>query len=119
MAAIISQMAANKRARQKNGGHTRLVPPEKCVYTLPPFDPCFDPKVHNKYVRAMTANEDKNRMDNRRQSEYYGQPMESRLKVLRGTDIGVSLGVLSTGIACIVFLSIYIYCMFSSKRLLF
>ncbi len=26
---------------------------DKCVYTLPPFDPCFDPLVHNKYMRAM------------------------------------------------------------------
>ena len=47
MAAIISQMAANKRARQKNAHHY-IVGSDKCVYTLPPFDPCFDPLVHNK-----------------------------------------------------------------------
>ena len=52
MAAIISQMAANKRARQK-GAVTAYVSSDKCVYTLPPFDPCFDPMVHNKYVRSM------------------------------------------------------------------
>lgn len=53
MAAIISQMAANKRARQK--GRKHIIPPDKCVYTLPPFDPCFDPIVHNKYVKAMNC----------------------------------------------------------------
>ena len=50
MAAIISQMAANKRARK--AGLKNVIPPEKCVYILPPFDPCFDPTVHNKYIRA-------------------------------------------------------------------
>ena len=24
---------------------------DKCVYELPPFDPCFDPRKHNKYVK--------------------------------------------------------------------
>ncbi len=52
MAAIISQMAANKRLRQKGIGGL-CVSSDKCVYTLPPFDPCFDPLVHNKYMRAM------------------------------------------------------------------
>ena len=52
MAAIISQMAANKRLRAK-GLSGQCVSSDKCVYTLPPFDRCFDPKVHNKYVRAM------------------------------------------------------------------
>ncbi len=52
MAAIISQMAANKRLRQK-GTLAQCVSSDKCVYTLPPFDPCFDALVHNKYMRAM------------------------------------------------------------------
>lgn len=121
MAAIISQMAANKRARQKGGGQARLIPADKCVYTLPPFDPCFDPKVHNKYIRAMSNNDTttKRNPDNRRQSEYYGQPMDTRLTVITGQDIAVSLGVLCTGIVSVVFLIIYIYCMFSSKSFMF
>ena len=51
MAAIISQIAANKRARAKQA-HL-AVSSDKCVYHLPPFDPCFDPLVHNKFMRAM------------------------------------------------------------------
>ena len=51
MAAIISQMAANKRARLKN--NKRIIPAEKCVYFLPPFDERFDPTVHNKYIKAI------------------------------------------------------------------
>ena len=51
MAAIISQIAANKRARAKN--QRASVSSDKCVYLIPPFDPCFDPVVHNKYCRSM------------------------------------------------------------------
>jgi hypothetical protein len=41
MAAIISQLAANKRARAKRIKNT--IPIDKSVYLLPPFDPSFDP----------------------------------------------------------------------------
>ena len=51
MAAIISQIAANKRARAKSA--YLAVSSDKCVYDIPPFDPCFDPLVHNKFMRAM------------------------------------------------------------------
>ena len=51
MAAIISQIAANKRARAK--AQHLAVASDKCVYEIPPFDPCFDPLVHNKFMRAM------------------------------------------------------------------
>ena len=51
MAAIISQIAANKRARAKSA--YLAVSSDKCVYEIPPFDPCFDPLVHNKFMRAM------------------------------------------------------------------
>ena len=51
MAAIISQIAANKRARAKN--QRASVSSDKCVYLIPPFDPCFNPVVHNKYCRSM------------------------------------------------------------------
>ncbi len=51
MAAIISQLAANKRARAKRIKNT--IPIEKSVYFLPPFDPAFDPCVHNKYLKAV------------------------------------------------------------------
>ena len=51
MAAIISQIAANKRARAKN--QRASVSSDKCVYAIRPFDPCFDPVVHNKYCRSI------------------------------------------------------------------
>ena len=51
MAAIISQIAANKRARAKN--LRASVSSDKCVYIIPPFDPCFDPVVHNKYCQSV------------------------------------------------------------------
>ncbi len=52
MAAIISQLAAQKRAREKQFGiGGGVIGPDKCVYSLPPFDAHFDPKVHNKYMR--------------------------------------------------------------------
>ena len=51
MAGIISQMSANKkRARQKNHTH---IPSDKCVYTLQAFDPCFNPLLHNKYMKGI------------------------------------------------------------------
>ena len=40
------QIAANKRARAK--AQHLAVASDKCVYEIPPFDPCFDPLVHNK-----------------------------------------------------------------------
>ena len=51
MAAIISQLTANKRERAKRLKNT--VPIDKSVYLLPPFDPTFDPLVHNKYLKAV------------------------------------------------------------------
>ena len=51
MAGIISQMSANKkRTRQKTHAH---IPSDKCVYTLQAFDPCFNPLLHNKYVKGI------------------------------------------------------------------
>ena len=43
MAAIVSQLAAANRRRKANKKHH--IPIEKCVYVLPPFDPCFKPEV--------------------------------------------------------------------------
>ena len=49
MADIINEVAVNKHARAKN--QRVSVANDKCVYTIPPFDPCFNPVVHNKYCR--------------------------------------------------------------------
>nr|XP_040581202.1 uncharacterized protein LOC121129552 [Lepeophtheirus salmonis] len=57
MAAIISQMAANKRARQKR--NVCEIHSDKCVYNIPPFDRTFDPFIHNKYLRSKKLMEDR------------------------------------------------------------
>ena len=49
MAAIIAQLAAANRKRKQRQKH--ILPPEKSNLALPPFDPCFDPKKHNRYLR--------------------------------------------------------------------
>ncbi len=56
MAAIVSQLAAANR-RRKEMLKRPVIPPEKCVYLLPPFDPCFKPEVHNRYMRQKKAAE--------------------------------------------------------------
>ena len=55
MAAIIAQMSLRNRERKKRRaalGRRGETGSDKCVYTLPPFDQCYDPLLHNKYVRA-------------------------------------------------------------------
>ena len=49
MAAIIAQLAAANRKRKQKAKHT--LPPDKSNLALPPFDPCFDPQKHNRYLR--------------------------------------------------------------------
>ncbi len=53
MAAIVSQLAAANRRRKAN--KKNAIPIEKSVYVLPPFDPCFKPEVHNRYIRHKQA----------------------------------------------------------------
>jgi len=53
MAAIVSQLAAANRRRKANKKNN--IPIEKSVYVLPPFDPCFKPEVHNRYMRHKQA----------------------------------------------------------------
>ena len=53
MAAIVSQLAAANRRRKANKKNT--IPIDKSVYVLPPFDPCFKPEVHNRYIKHKQA----------------------------------------------------------------
>ena len=53
MAAIVSQLAAANRRRKAN--KKNAIPIEKSVYVLPPFDPCFKPEVHNRYIKHKQA----------------------------------------------------------------
>ena len=51
MAAIIAQLNIRNRAKKKRRREIKNYSPSKCTYELPPFDACFDPKLHNKYFR--------------------------------------------------------------------
>nr|XP_040566511.1 uncharacterized protein LOC121116342 [Lepeophtheirus salmonis] len=53
MAAIVSQWTAGNRRKKKD--IICEISNDKSVYTLPPFDPCFDPKKHNNYIRNQAA----------------------------------------------------------------
>ena len=46
MAAIIAQLTRAKRERDKKTTFAST----KCMYTLEPFDPHFEPVKHNKYL---------------------------------------------------------------------
>ena len=46
MAAIIAQITRANRERKRK----KTYEIQKCMYDLPPFDPHFDPLVHNKYL---------------------------------------------------------------------
>ena len=54
MAAIIAQLSLANRRRKKRQRETKWIDSDKCVYTLPPFDPCFQPMKHNKYLKNKT-----------------------------------------------------------------
>ena len=51
MAAIIAQLSLANRRRKKRQRERTNIESDKCVYSLPPFDPCFDPTKHNKYLK--------------------------------------------------------------------
>ena len=51
MAAIIAQLSLANRRRKKRQRERKYIEADKCVYTLPPFDPCFQPEKHNKYLK--------------------------------------------------------------------
>jgi hypothetical protein len=110
MAAIISQMAANKRARQK--GRKHIIPPEKCVYILPPFDPCFDPLVHNKYMKAMSL---KAQLDKAKEIQKANEALKKAEESSDMKNTFIRFVVVSMGISAIIFLMIYLYVMLTHK----
>ena len=73
MAAIIAQMSLRNRERKKRRaalGRRGETGSDKCVYTLPPFDQCYDPLLHNKYVRAKRRIEKRNLVINQAKCKY-------------------------------------------------
>ena len=73
MAAIIAQMSLRNRERKKRRaalGRKAETDSDKCVYTIPPFDRCYDPFIHNKYVRAKVRIDRRNLVINEAKSKY-------------------------------------------------
>ena len=118
MAAIISQIAANKRARQKGllGGLQHDVSSDKSVYTLPPFDPTFDPLVHNRYMRAMEQKrllEELGRGDKKQAAVVVENNRESgkerNSKEKTATEIVAGFAILAFGLTLILGLVLYVW----------
>ena len=55
MAGIVAQITKANWERKKN--RIKHLNPDKCAYFLPPFDPCFDPKKHNVYMKRKALRE--------------------------------------------------------------
>lgn len=60
MAAIAAQVTRQQRERSKSihERNWKNVETSKSLYSLPPFDPRFDPSVHNKFVRNKMMNKE-------------------------------------------------------------
>ena len=72
MAAIIAQMSLANRERKKRLAEkgTKAIGADKCIYYLPPFDRCFDPMKHNKYMKMKQQVERKNYIQNEAKCKY-------------------------------------------------
>ena len=72
MAAIIARMALANRERKKRKAAIgyRVIGPDKCVYKLQPFDQCYDPQKHNKYIRCKMQIEQRNLLINTAKCKY-------------------------------------------------
>ena len=58
MAADIAQMNLRNRARIQRLREKKNYSTSKCLYKLKPFDPKFNPIVHNKYLAARDKKKD-------------------------------------------------------------
>ena len=73
MAAIIAQMSlANRERKKRMAEKGKAIGADKCIYYLPPFDRCFDPMKHNKYMKMKQHIERKQYIQNEAKSKYYG-----------------------------------------------
>ena len=59
MAAIAARSTRQQRERSKSivERNWKNIETSKSLYILPPFDPHFDPTVHNKFIRNKVKNE--------------------------------------------------------------
>ena len=60
MAAIAAQITRQHRERAKSihERNWKNIETSKSLYSLPPFDPRFDPSIHNKFVRNKIMNKE-------------------------------------------------------------
>ena len=56
MAAIIAHFTRKNRERKNNAAGRITYSSAKCIHQLPPFDPCFDPQKHNRYLARLNRN---------------------------------------------------------------
>ncbi len=87
MAGIVAQITkANWERKQRS---RRFLPPDKSVYFIPPFDPAFDPKRHNVFIRRKTNFEEMHKRvkcrstKQKSQSQVHALNKDEELKVLR------------------------------------
>ena len=50
MTAVVAQMTREQRERKSRQRHPLSTDSSKCFYKLRPFDPHFEPEVHNKFM---------------------------------------------------------------------
>ena len=72
MAAIIAQLAAANRKRKARAKNT--LPTDKSNYVLPPFDPCFEAKKHNRYLRLKALVEHRQFVVTKAKGKYSSDP---------------------------------------------
>ena len=72
MAAIIAQMSLANRERKKQKAEmgNKSIGADKCIYCLPPFDRCFDPMKHNKYMKMKQQIDRRNYITNAAKCKY-------------------------------------------------
>lgn len=72
MAAIIARMTIASRERKKRNAAmgNKTIGTDKCVYELPPFDRCFDPTKHNKYMKFKQQTDRRNLILNAAKCKY-------------------------------------------------
>ena len=72
MAAIIAQMSLANRERKKRKAEmgNKAIGTDKCIYYIPPFDHCFDPMKHNKYIKLKQQVDRRNFIRNTAKGKY-------------------------------------------------
>ena len=89
MAAIIAQMSLANRERKKRKAEmgNKAIGADKCIYQIPPFDRCFDPLKHNKYMKMKQQIDRRNYIVNEAKSKFDEDLSQSRIKFVLFLDL--------------------------------